>query len=276
MYDLKGQVAIVTGAGRKGSIGAAIGTRLAREGAHVVLGDICAPVADLPNPGCGQWAELEAVAEEIKGLGVQSLPVRVDVTDASLVEAMVAQTIETFGRLDILVNNAGVVVGPSPVVQMAEDAWRKTLEVNATGTFLCCKVALPAMIQGGKGGRIINISSAAAKAPKPYLSAYAASKAAIVALTRSLAQEVAQFDITVNAVLPGDVDTAMKQWGFQLESAITGKPYDEVVTDAVAQIPMGRLETPEDVANLVAFLASGEAGFITAQAYNVTGGRVRH
>lgn len=87
---------------------------------------------------------------------------------------------------------------------------------------------------------------------------------------------MAQFGITVNAVLPGGVDTAMKQWGFQLESVVTGKSYDEVVADAVAQIPLGRLETPEDVANLVAFLASDEASFITAQAYNVTGGRVRH
>jgi len=276
MYNLEDKVAIVTGAGRKGGIGAAVAVRLAREGANVVVGDICGPLAELPNPGSARWEELGAVAEEIEALGVQSLPVRVDVTDAAMVEAMVARTVEAFGRLDILVNNAGAVVGPAPVVQMAEDAWRRTLEINATGTFLCCKAALPPMIQGGRGGRIINISSAAAKAPKPYLSAYAAGKAAVVALTRSLALEVAQFDITVNAVLPGDVDTALKRWGFQLESAVTGKSYDQVVAETVAGIPLGRLETPEDVANLVAFLASDEAGFITAQAYNVTGGRVRH
>jgi NAD(P)-dependent dehydrogenase (short-subunit alcohol dehydrogenase family) len=276
MYELGNQVAIVTGAGRRGGIGAAIGMRLAQEGANVVIGDICAPIADLPNPGGGQWEELESLADQIQSLGVRSLPVRVDVTDASLVEAMIAQTAEAFGQVDILVNNAGGIIGPAPVIQTAEDAWRRTLEINATGTFLCSKAALPIMIQGGRGGRIINISSVAAKAPKPYMAAYAASKAAVVALTRSLAQEVAQFGITVNAVLPGDVDTAMKQWGFRMESTFTGKSYDKVVADTIAQIPLGRLETVEDVANLVAFLASDQASFITAQAYTVSGGRVRH
>jgi meso-butanediol dehydrogenase/(S,S)-butanediol dehydrogenase/diacetyl reductase len=276
MYGFEGKVAIVTGAGRRGGIGAAIGVRLAQEGANVVVGDICAPFADQPNPGGGSWEELEAVAKDVEAWGVRSLPVRVDVTDATLVEDMVARTMGAFGRLDILVNNAGAVVGPALVVEMAERAWRRTMEINATGTFLCCKAALPPMIGGGRGGRIINVSSAAAKAPKPYMAAYAASKAAVVALTCSLAQEVAGFGITVNAVLPGDVDTAMKRWGLQLESQITGKSYEQVVADAVAGIPLGRLETSEDVANLVAFLASDEASFITAQAYNVTGGRLRH
>ena len=169
MYELDGKVAIVTGAGRRGGIGAAIAMRLAREGANVVVGDICAPFSDQPNPGGGSWEELEAIAREVEALGVRSLPVCVDVTDATLVEDMVAQTMEAFGRLDVLVNNAGAVVGPAPVVQMAEQAWCRTMEINATGTFLCCKAALPPMIQGGRGGRIINVSSAAAKAPRPYL-----------------------------------------------------------------------------------------------------------
>lgn len=273
MYNLKDKVAIVTGAGRKGGIGAAVALRLARDGAHVVVGDICAPPSDLPHAGSGQWEELAAIAEEIESLGVRGLPLRVDVTDADSVQAMVAQAKETFGRLDILVNNAGAAIGPGPVIQMAEEAWRRTLEINATGTFLCCKFALPLMLAGERGGRIVNMASIAAEKPKPYVSAYAASKAAVVALTRSLAQEVAEFGVTVNAVLPGDVDTALKRWGLELETLVTGQPYEEVVAAAVARIPLGRLATPEDVAQLVAFLASDEADFITGQAYNITGGR---
>ncbi|MBI5714296.1 MAG: SDR family oxidoreductase, partial [Chloroflexi bacterium] len=206
-------------------------------------------------------------------LGVKSLPLRVDVSNGSSVEAMIAQTKEKFGRLDILINNAGVAVGPAPVIQMSEEAWRRTLEINATGTFLCCKYALPLMMEGGKGGRIVNMSSIAAVRPRIFMAAYAASKAAITALTGSLAQEVAQFGITVNAILPGDIDTAMKQWGLQLESFVMGKTVDQVTKDLVARIPAGRLGTPLDVAQLVAFLVSDEASFITGQAYNLTGGR---
>lgn len=276
MYDLTDKVAIVTGAGRQNGIGAAIARQLARDGAHVVLADLCAPPTDLPHGGSGQWEEMVALGQEIESLGVQSLPLRVDVTDAESVQALVAQTRETLGRLDILVNNAGTAIGPQPVIHMAEEAWRRTLEINATGTFLCCKYALPLMIEGGRGGRVINMSSLAAKRPKPHVSAYAASKAAIVALSQSLAQEVAEHGITVNAVLPGDVDTGLKQWGLQLEAWATQKPYEEVLASAIAKIPLGRLATPQDVADLVVFLASERASFITGQAYNVSGGRELH
>ena len=273
MATLEGRVALVTGAGRKGGIGESVAKRLAQDGAHVVVGDICAPPTELAHAGSGQWEELESIAGEIGELGVQSLPIRVDVSDAESVEAMVTATQDAFGRLDILVNNAGVAIGPSPVLQMAEEAWRRTLEINATGTFLCSKYALPLMIAGGRGGRVINMSSLAAERPKPYVSAYAASKAAVVALTQSMAQEVAEFGITVNAVLPGDVDTVLKQWGLQLESMVMGIPYEEVMAAAVAKVPLGRFAVPEDVAHLVAFLASDEASFITGQAYKLTGGR---
>ena len=204
---------------------------------------------------------------------MRCLPVKVDVTDPASIQAMLAQVMAEFGRIDVLVNNAGAIFGPSPVAQMADEAWRRTLEVNATGVFLVTKAALPAMIQGQRGGRIVNISSLAALRPRPYMAAYAASKAAVAALTQSLAQEVAQFGVTVNAVLPGDIDTGMKQWGYQLEAQIMQRSYDEVVAAGVARIPVGRLGTPQDVAGLVAYLASAEASFITGQLFPVTGGR---
>lgn len=273
MPSLIGRVALITGAGRGGGIGAAVARRLAQDGADVVLADLCAPPTDLPHAGSGRWEELSALAGEVQALGVRALPLRVDVSDASSVQAMIAQVKETFGQLDILVNNAGVAVGPGPVIGMADEAWRRTLEINATGTFLCCKYALPLMLERGSGGRVVNMASIAAERPKPFVSAYAASKAAVLALTRSLAQEVAAFGVTVNAVLPGDVDTAMKQWGLQLEAQVMGRSYDDVLAAAVGRIPLGRLAMPEDVAHLVAFLASDEASFITGQAYNLTGGR---
>ncbi len=267
-------VALITGAGRHGGIGAAVALRLAQAGADLVVGDLCAPPpAGLPAPAIGQWDELQAVAAEVAALGVRALPVQVDVTDPVSIQAMLAQVMAEFGRVDILVNNAGAIFGPSPVAQMADEAWRRTLEVNATGVFLATKAVLPAMIQGQRGGRIVNMSSLAAIRPRPYMAAYAASKAAVAALTQSLAQEVAQFGITVNAVLPGDIDTGMKQWGYQLEAMITQRPYDDVVAAGIARIPAGRLGTPQDVAGLVAYLASDEASFITGQLFPVTGGR---
>jgi NAD(P)-dependent dehydrogenase (short-subunit alcohol dehydrogenase family) len=274
MTTLTKRLALITGAGRHGGIGAAVALRLAQAGVDVVVGDLCAPPpAGLPAPAIGQWDELQAIAAEVAALGVRALPAKVDVTDPASIQAMLAQVVAEFGRIDILVNNAGAIFGPSPVAQMADEAWRRTLEVNATGVFLVTKAVLPAMIQGQRGGRIVNMSSLAAIRPRPYMAAYAASKAAVAALTQSLAQEVAQFGITVNAVLPGDIDTGMKQWGYQLEAMITQRPYDDVVAGGIARIPAGRLGTPEDVAGLAAYLASDEASFITGQLFPVTGGR---
>lgn len=273
MSNLNGKVAIVTGAGRKNGIGAAIARRLAENGADIVVSDICSAPTDLPHGGNAAWEELQEIATEIAGLGVSVMPVRSDVTSSEDVATMIAETKEQFGRLDILVNNAGVIIGPAPVRYMAEEAWRRMLEINATGVFLCCHHALPLMIEGDRGGRIINMSSIAAVRPRIFMSAYAASKAAVIAMTRSLAQEIGEFGITANAILPGDIDTGMKQWGMQLESMVTGQTYDDVVGDLENRIPAGRLGVPGDVADLAAFLVSEEAEFITGQALNLTGGR---
>jgi meso-butanediol dehydrogenase/(S,S)-butanediol dehydrogenase/diacetyl reductase len=274
MSTMHDKVALVTGAGRAGGIGAAVARRLAQAGAGVAITDLCAISPEgLPAPAIGQWEELQALATDIASTGVRCVPFTLDVTSNPSIQAMLAGVIDVFGRIDILVNNAGAIFGPSPVAQMADEAWRRTLEVNATGTFLVTKAVLPHMIRGRRGGRIVNMASLAAIRPRQYMAAYAASKAAVAALTQSLAQEVASFGITVNAVLPGDIDTGMKQWGYQLESAVMQRPVEDVVAAGVARIPVGRLGLPEDVAGLVAYLASDEAGFITGQLIPVSGGR---
>ena len=273
MANFDEKVAIVTGAGRPKGIGAAVARRLAHDGAHVVVSDLCRPPSEMNNAGGGTWEALQALANEIETLGVRSLAVKMDVSSKPDVDNLIAETRRHFGRLDILVNNAGAAIGPAPVLHMAEEAWRRTIDINATGTFLCCQAALPLLMESGPGGRIINMSSLAAVKPRPYVSSYAASKAAIVALTKSIALEVAENGITVNALLPGDVDTDMKQWSLQLEAVITGQSYEEVFAAWEARIPVGRLASPDDVANYISFLASSEAAFITGQAINISGGR---
>jgi NAD(P)-dependent dehydrogenase (short-subunit alcohol dehydrogenase family) len=276
MSGLKGKVAIVTGAGRKLGIGRGIALRLARDGADVAVADICREFEEFPGYGLGMWEGLKETADEISALGVRGLPVRVDVTDAAQVDEMVRQTVEALGRLDIIVNNAGGVVGPAPVIAMEEAAWNKTMAINATGAFLCSRAAARQMMAQGQGGKIINISSIAGKHGAPFLAAYSAAKSAIIGLTRVMALEVGAANIQVNAVCPGEVDTDLQRWGWQLEAGMRGTSYEEVIKLATARIPVGWLEVPEDVANLVAFLASRESDYMTGQAINVDGGIVMH
>ncbi len=276
MYDLKGKVAIVTGAGRKLGIGRAIALRLAREGADVAVADICREFEEFPDYGLGKWEGLKSTAEEISALGVRGLPVKVDVTDSQAVDEMVAQTLDAFGRIDILVNNAGGVVGPAPALWLEEAAWNKTLAINATGTFLCSQRVARTMIGRREGGKIINIASIAGKGRSPALAAYCAAKAAVLGLTRVLALELAASGIQVNAVCPGQVDTDLQRWGWELEAKFRGVPYEQVVNEEIEKIPLGKLEQPDDVADLVAFLASSESDYMTGQAINVDGGILMH
>ena len=258
-YELDGQVAIVTGAGR--GIGRATALRLAREGASVTVADI-------------DEANANQVAEEIESAGGTAHAYTVDVTDRADTERMVAETVDRFGRLDILVNNAGIAVIAS-LMDTDEAAWDSLMNVNAKGVLLCSQAAARQMIDQGSGGRIINNASGAGKiAPgrSTPLGAYAASKHAVVALTKQFGLELSSHGILVNCVCPGIVDTSMWDLIDREVAQLEGVPVGSVKARAAAGIPVGRIQQPEDVANLIAYLASSDASYITAQALNVSGG----
>lgn len=242
---LHGNVALVTGAGR--GIGKAIARRLQEAGATVILNDV-------------RSADLESTL----GQGIGREAHVADVSRRSEVQDMIDQIVNRYGRLDILVNNAGIEPKAS-VLEMTDEQWDNCLAVNLTGVFLCTQIAARHMVQRGQGGRIIQISSIAAKNFVPNCSNYCASKAGVNGFTREAARELAPHGITVNAVCPGVIETHMTE-------AARNNP--AMMEKWMREIPARRLGHPEEVAGLVAFLASAEAGYITGQSLNVDGGKV--
>lgn len=273
---LQDKVAIVTGCARDRGIGKAIAMRLAHEGAHIVAADYCRSIAEYPDAKFGQMEELERVAATIRDLGRRAIAVKVDVTDEGEVARMTDAAMKEFGRIDILCNNAGGGVGGGTVVEQSLDSWNKTVAMNLTGAFLCAKHVAPKIIAGARGGRIINTASIAGKRGGPGMAAYCAAKHGVVGLTRSLALELGQFGITVNAVCPGFVETQLLEGLINMVGATRNLNRDQVIKTFVAQVPMGRMETGDDVANVVAFLASDDGGYMTGQALNICGGVETH
>ena len=258
-YELDGQVAIVTGAGR--GIGRAIARRLAQEGASVAVSDL-----DVENAAGG--------ADEITAAGGKAISFRTDVSRKADADRVVEDTVAHFGRLDILVNNAGIGAIVS-LLDTEESTWDALMNVNAKGVLLCSQAAARQMIAQGDGGRIINNASGAGKmAPGKDipLGAYAASKHAVVAITKQMGLELSPHGILVNCVCAGIVDTPMWDLIDREVAKLQGVPVGSVKAGAVASIPVGRIEQPEDVANMFAFLASEDANYLTAQTYNICGG----
>lgn len=254
---LKGQIAVVTGAAR--GIGRGIALELARAGADLLLADLL----DAP---------LASTANDVRELGRRAALAKVDVTQSKQVEGMIAQAIGELGGLDILVNCAGVI-SVHPVSELMEADWDFVMDVNAKGTFLGCKAALPHM-RGNRRGRIINVASIAGKEGFPNLAHYSASKFAVVGFTNSLAKEVAREGITVNAICPGIVRTYM--WDrLSDEWKNAGESIEESwQRHQLTLIPQGRAQTPEDMGRLAVFFATMDN--VTGQAVNVDGGFTFH
>lgn len=247
MLDFTGKVAVITGGGR--GIGRAIADVLARQGAYVVLVDKSCTYTDQS-------------AEDIeKAYGHKAMAMQADVSDFSSMQAMFEEVLREFGRIDILVNNAGTT-RDKLIMRMDEEDWDIVLDVNLKGAFNCCKAVVRTMMKQ-RYGRIVNISSVSGQAGQAGQTNYSASKAGMIGLTKALAREMASRNITVNAVAPGFIPTAL-----------TVDLADDLKNSILKSTPMGRMGTPEEIANAVAFLASDEASYITGQVLAVDGGMV--
>ena len=274
MGELDNRVALITGAGKKSGIGFAIARAFAGEGAHIILADLCQDLEGFdPYYRLSRWEELQQLAHEISTAGVQSLAIKVDVTDETSVKAMGQSVEEGFGRLDILVNNAGVAPSPNLIQAMAPLAWKKTFEVNVHGTFLVSQAVIPLMVRSGPGGAILNMASKAGKIPRAFVGAYCSAKAAVIMMSRVMALELAPQGIRVNALCPGQIETDMERWSWEYEAKALGKALEQVKAEKIKTIPLGRVGRPEDVAEVALFLASSRSAFMTGQAINVTGGQ---
>jgi 3-oxoacyl-[acyl-carrier protein] reductase/meso-butanediol dehydrogenase/(S,S)-butanediol dehydrogenase/diacetyl reductase len=264
-------------------IGRATALKLAGHGADVALTDVQRAPEDLPPAEVReQWRGVDSVAEEVHALGRRCLPLYCDLGYSEQIQDMVRRAIEHFGHIDILVNNARAIIGRDkvPITELREDVWQHFLSINTTAVFLCTKFVGQEMLRQGRGGRIINIASNASKQASAMGAAYSASKFAVLGLTQAAALDLAPHGITVNAVCPGPVNSDRLSYWERAQAEAQGMSLEafraRIVQTAGHATPLGRIAEPEDVANMVAFLASEDASFITGQGYNVNGGILFH
>jgi 3-oxoacyl-[acyl-carrier protein] reductase len=266
--ELAGKVAIVTGAGRMRSIGRPIAKLLAGAGAAIVVTGTGRPPERYPDDEkAAGWRDIDSVADEIRQAGGRCLPVISDATDPRAVESLVDRTVAEFGRVDIVVNNASAARGPDrvPATELPYETWKKVMVTNVDSTFLLSAAAARRMIAQAQGGSIVNISSIASKMAAARAGAYSASKAAVNALSRSMALDLAPHGIRVNAVCPGIIDT------FRMDDLGRGEGWKNFIK---CHVPLGYPGDGSECSEFVLFLVTDRGKWITGQAINVDGGTV--
>jgi len=273
----QGRVVVVAGGARSGGMGRAIAESFLRLGDSVVLSDVGAPLQSHPDYEVAPPEHLQEAASELAALG-PVLPVACDVTDEQQVTALFDAAVAEHGRVDVLVNCAGLAIGLTPVTELTLRDWKVNIDVMATGAFLVAREAARRMVPQGSG-RIITIASQAGKTGMPLLAAYSAAKFAVIGLTQSMAAELGEHGVTVNAICPGTIDTpllAVEGGVYRTFSQAAGRTEEDYRKRLARQIPARRFGTPEDIAAAAVYLASDGASFVTGEALNVTGGQEMH
>jgi meso-butanediol dehydrogenase / (S,S)-butanediol dehydrogenase / diacetyl reductase len=260
-----GKTIVVTGSGREKGLGQAILQRFANEGANCVVSD--REIGD----------EARGVAAELKERGAKVIATPCDVSDAGQCALLIDTTATAFGGIDIFVNNAGIGFMMKPLLDVDPVDWATVIAVNLSGAFYCTQAAARSMVKGGKGGRIINIASQAAKTGFPHLPAYVSSKHGMIGLTRASAVELGAHGITVNAVCPNHVTTGLgAEQNAYFSKLLSFASVEDYLKNMAAKNPMGRPGLASDTAATCAWLASDEAGYVTGEAINVSGGEEMH
>ena len=268
----EGKVAVCTGSGRPGGLGEAILSRLGKEGYRLV-------VTDVDGSGSSHLAkpdEMETVAESLRSQNAEVLSHACDVRSPESVEQLFDVVMAHYGRVDVLINNAGIGFVMKDTREVSPDEWNLVIDVTLSGVFHCTQVAAAHMEAAGRGGRIVNIASQAAKTGFPHMAPYCAAKHGVIGLTRTAAIDYGAAGITVNAVCPNHVTTGLGSAQNAYFSAFKGMTESAYLEEMAARIPLQRIGQAADTAAMCAFLASDEASFVTGEAINVSGGEEMH